>query len=37
MTFFGRLTWDAIPFDEPIPLLTSAVMVLAIAAIAVWV
>jgi cytochrome o ubiquinol oxidase subunit 1 len=34
---FGRLTWDAIPFHEPIPLLTSVVMLGAIAAIAIWV
>ena len=34
---FGKLTWDAIPFHDPIPLFTSVVMVLAIAALAVWV
>src|SRR5271167_2817361 len=27
---FGRLTWDAIPFKEPIPLVTSAVVILVI-------
>ena len=26
----GRLTWDAIPFKEPIPLVTSAVVILII-------
>ena len=34
---FGRLTWDAIPFNQPIPLITSLVVFLAVAAIAVWV
>src|SRR5438045_9411413 len=34
---FGKLTWAAIPFDQPIPLITSLVIVVAIAAIAVWV
>src|SRR6187551_3486265 len=37
MTLFGRLTWDAIPFDEPIPLITSLVVITAVAAIAIWV
>jgi cytochrome o ubiquinol oxidase subunit 1 len=27
---FGKLSWSAIPFDQPIPLITSIVMVLAI-------
>ena len=31
MTLFGRLTWDAIPFHEPIPLITSLVVLIAIA------
>ena len=26
----GKLTWDAIPFDEPIPLVVSGILVLAI-------
>src|SRR5438874_7202335 len=34
---FGQLTWGAIPFDQPIPLITSLVIVVAIAGIAVWV
>ena len=34
---FGKLTWDAIPFDQPIPLITSLVILLAIAAVAIWV
>jgi len=25
---FGKLTWSAIPFDQPIPLITSIVMLL---------
>jgi cytochrome o ubiquinol oxidase subunit 1 len=29
----GRLTWDAIPFKEPIPLVTSAVVILIIVAV----
>jgi cytochrome o ubiquinol oxidase subunit 1 len=37
MTLFGRLSWHAIPFDEPIPLITSLVVVAALAAIAIWV
>jgi len=27
---FGTLSWDAIPFDQPIPMAASAFMVLAI-------
>jgi cytochrome o ubiquinol oxidase subunit 1 len=34
---FGRLTWHSIPFDQPIPLITSLVVLLVIAAIAIWV
>ena len=37
MSFFGRLTWQAIPFHEPIPLITSLVVILAIAGVAIWV
>jgi cytochrome o ubiquinol oxidase subunit 1 len=33
----GKLTWDAIPLDEPIPLMTSLVVILGIAGIAIWV
>jgi cytochrome o ubiquinol oxidase subunit 1 len=29
----GKLTWDAIPFDQPIPLLTAAVVLLVILAV----
>jgi len=34
---FGRLTWHAIPFDQPIPLITSLVVLLILAALAIWV
>jgi cytochrome o ubiquinol oxidase subunit 1 len=34
---FGKLTWSAIPFQEPIPLYTSIVIILALAAIALWI
>src|SRR3954466_1438182 len=37
MSFFGKLTWDAIPFNQPIPLITSIVVLLAVAAIVAWV
>jgi len=37
MSFFGRLTWEAIPIHEPIPLITSLVVLLVLAAIAVWI
>ncbi|MEJ0024774.1 MAG: cytochrome o ubiquinol oxidase subunit I [Rhizomicrobium sp.] len=33
----GKLTWDAIPFAEPLPLITSLVIVLAIAGILAWI
>jgi len=34
---FGRLTWSAIPLHDPIPLITSLVVFVALAAIAIWV
>src|SRR5437868_2186010 len=34
---FGRLTWDAIPFDQPIPLITSLVVILVILGVLGWV
>jgi cytochrome o ubiquinol oxidase subunit 1 len=34
---FGRLTWDAIPFNQPIPLITSVVVLLAVVGIVAWV
>jgi cytochrome o ubiquinol oxidase subunit 1 len=33
----GKLTWAAIPFDQPIPLVTGAVVMLAIIAIVAWI
>src|SRR6186997_2601960 len=33
----GKLSWDAIPFHEPIPLITSLVVILAVAGIGIWV
>jgi cytochrome o ubiquinol oxidase subunit 1 len=34
---FGKLTWSAIPFQEPIPLITSIVVIVGLAAIAGWI
>src|SRR5438045_8929703 len=34
---FGKLSWAAIPFDQPIPLVTAAVVLVAILAILGWV
>ena len=34
---FGKLTWSAIPFDQPIPLITSLVVTLVLAGVAIWV
>src|SRR5689334_19723243 len=34
---FGRLTWAAIPFHEPIPLITSLVVLVVIAALGIWI
>src|ERR1700675_4886352 len=33
----GKLTWDAIPLDQPIPLISSGVVALAILAVLAWV
>src|SRR6202044_2502166 len=33
----GKLTWDAIPFDQPIPLVAASVVVLAIIAVLAWI
>ena len=33
----GKLTWDAIPFDQPIPMIASGVVALAILAVLAWV
>ncbi len=34
---FGRLTWNSVPWGQPIPLITSLVVIVAIAAVLVWV
>ena len=34
---FGKLTWQAIPFDQPIPLVTSAVLIVVLTGLIVWV
>jgi cytochrome o ubiquinol oxidase subunit I len=34
---FGKLTWQAIPFDQPIPLVTSALIALVLCGVLVWV
>jgi cytochrome o ubiquinol oxidase subunit I len=33
----GKLTWDAVPFDQPIPMIASGVVALAILAVLAWV
>ena len=33
----GKLNWSAIPFDQPIPMVTSAVVALAVLGILAWV
>src|SRR3979411_1261070 len=33
----GKLTWDAIPFDQPIPMISSGVVALGILAVLAWV
>ncbi|MGA2056947.1 MAG: cytochrome o ubiquinol oxidase subunit I [Bradyrhizobium sp.] len=33
----GKLTWDAIPFDQPIPLITGALVLVIMLAIVVWI
>ena len=33
----GKLTWDAVPFDQPIPMAASGVVALAILAVLAWV
>ena len=34
---FGKLTWQAIPFDQPIPLVTSAVLIVGLSGLLLWV
>ena len=33
----GKLSWDAIPFDQPIPLASSAIVIVAVLAVLFWV
>src|SRR5215468_11228362 len=33
----GKLSWEAIPFDQPIPLIAGAMVLVAILAVLVWV
>ena len=37
MTVFGKLGWDAIPFDEPIPMIASGVVAIVILSVLLWV
>jgi cytochrome o ubiquinol oxidase subunit 1 len=37
MNILGKLSWDAVPFDQPIPLIASAAVILAIVGVLVWV
>ncbi|MGH6889109.1 MAG: cbb3-type cytochrome c oxidase subunit I [Rhizomicrobium sp.] len=37
MSFFGKLSWNAIPFDQPIPLTAGATVVALFVAVLVWV
>jgi cytochrome o ubiquinol oxidase subunit I len=37
LNLLGKLSWNVIPFDQPIPLFASALMVLAIVAILAWI
>jgi cytochrome o ubiquinol oxidase subunit 1 len=34
---FGKLTWQAIPFDQPIPLASSALVIVMLCAVLVWI
>jgi cytochrome o ubiquinol oxidase subunit I len=34
---FGKLSWSAIPFDQPIPLVTGAAVLVAIVAVLLWI
>jgi cytochrome o ubiquinol oxidase subunit 1 len=37
MSFLGKLTWNAIPFAEPLPLISATVVIVALLAVIVWV
>jgi cytochrome o ubiquinol oxidase subunit 1 len=34
---FGKLSWQAIPFDQPIPLVTSAILIVVLSGLLLWV
>ena len=34
---FGKLRWSAIPFDQPIPLITSMIVILGDRGVLIWV
>ncbi len=34
---FGKLTWDAIPLDQPLPMITSAIVAFTIIGVFAWV
>src|SRR3984957_19783204 len=36
-TMLGKLTWDAIPFDQPIPLITGAAVLVILLAVLIWI
>ncbi len=37
MNLLGKLSWDAIPFDQPIPMFASGLMILAVLLILAWI
>ena len=37
MNLLGKLSWNVIPFDQPIPLLASVLMIVAILLILLWI
>jgi hypothetical protein len=37
MSFLGKLSWDAVPFDQPIPLAASALMIVAVLLVLGWI
>jgi cytochrome o ubiquinol oxidase subunit 1 len=37
MSMWGKLSWDAIPFDQPLPLVSSAVVAVVITGVLAWV
>ncbi len=37
MSFFGKLTWQAIPFDQPIPLAAGTTVIAIVLAVLIWI